>query len=145
MLHIRKAKTGAGVRSIPVLHAIPVEILRRRIGNRKASDAQLFAELNPGGPMDQLSWHVQKALGRYRDRLGLPAEVDQHSTRRQFATQVERLGIDPLAAERYFGHKPAGLMRGLYAKGTDEGMRKVAQAFRYPAEIEASLKRELGV
>jgi integrase len=144
MLHIRKSKTVAGVRSIPILHPIPVAILRGRIGKRAEKDAQLFTEFIPGGPMSQLSWHVQKALGRYRDRIGLPAEVDQHSTRRQFATQVERLGIDPLAAERYFGHKPAGLMRGLYAKGNEEAMREVAKAISYPAKIETALSSALG-
>ncbi len=144
-LHIRKAKTKAGERVLPIVHPIPVAILKRRIGKRTAPDAQLFAEFIPGGPMQQLSWHAQKALGRYRDKVGLPAEVDFHSTRRQFASQAELLGIDPLAAERYFGHKPAGLMRGLYAKGSDEAMRKVANAITYPPKVETAIRRALGI
>jgi hypothetical protein len=54
----------------------------------------LFAECRPGGPDKKLSWHKQKALGRDRDRLGIGAEVEFHSTRRTFMSKMENSGAD---------------------------------------------------
>ena len=144
MLHIREAKSRAGARSIPILHPIPVNVLKQRIGKRRDPVAYLFAEFAPGGPDGKRSWQVQKALGHYRRTVGLPEGVDFHSTRRTFATVMEKLGgVDPRWVERYFGHKPTGLMGRVYAQGAPESLRKVAQAVKYPANIERAFAKAL--
>jgi integrase len=140
MLHIREAKSRAGARSIPILHPIPASVLKQRIGKRRDPAAFLFAEFAPGGPDGKRSWQVQKALGHYRRAVGLPEGVDFHSTRRTFATVMEKLGVDLRWVERYFGHKPAGLIGRTYAQGSPESLRKVAQQVKYPAKVERAFK-----
>ena len=68
-----------------------------------------------------------------------------HSTRNTFATITERLGIDSLWCTRYFGHKPQGMMSGLYAGVSPESLRKVAQEIRYPAKVERAIREALGI
>jgi len=145
ILHIRNAKTKSGIRSLPIYHKIPVAILRERIGKRKDPAAQLFAEFIPGGPDKRLSWQVQKALGRYRDKVGLGTETDFHSTRRNFAQRMKALKVFPLAAMRYVGHKPRDITFGLYSQVTAESLREVARKVAYPKKIEKAFKVALGL
>ena len=61
---------------------------------QKDATESLFPECRPGGPDNKLSWHVQKALGRDRDRLSFGPETDFHSTRRTFMSMMgKRLAI----------------------------------------------------
>jgi len=143
VMHIRDAKTPDGLRDLPVLHPIPVAVIRERIGKRK--DGFLFAELAPGGPDNKRSWQVQKAMGRYRRILELPMGVNFHSTRRTFATVMERRGVNQQWATRYFGHKPEGMMAAVYAQVSPENLRKVALEVRYPAKVEQALRKALSV
>lgn len=142
---ITEAKSEAGIRTIPITHPIPVAILRRRIGKRTDPEAQLWEGLSPGGPDRKYSAAVQKALGRYRDRVGLPSEADFHSTRRSFATRLLNKGVAGVARDRYFGHKSEALADNTYAGETPQLLLKVAQAISYPEEIEEALRRELGI
>lgn len=142
-LCVERSKTGAGLRSLPVLHAIPVGILRARIGDRDTG--QLFKEFIPGGPGKKLSWYAGKALGRYRDQVRLGTETDFHSTRRTLITRLEELEADPLSAARYAGHKVPGMTFGLYSKGSESQLLKIAQTIRYEKEIEEALERTLQV
>ena len=103
ILHIRASKTAAGARSIPIYHPIPVAVLKRRIAKRTERDAQLFEEFIPGGPQDSLMWYVGKAMGRYRDKVGLGAEVDTHSTRRQLITALVAKGHSKELVQFYVG------------------------------------------
>jgi integrase len=147
MLHIRRSKSPSGVRSIPILHPIPVAVLRRRINKRKDPAAQLFEEFKPGPEQHgaKMSFYPQKALGRLRDRLGFGPEVDFHSCRRNFATTMEAKRVYPPALVRYLVHNPPGLSFGLYAKGEDEALRDVARAVAYPAKVERAMRAALGI
>jgi integrase len=145
ILHIRKSKTPGGVRSIPVVHPIAVEVLRRRIGERTDPKAQLFAEFTPGGPERKLSWYPQKRLGRYRDLIGLDETTDTHSTRRDLITLLEAREVYPLWIMRYVGHVPEGVTFGVYAKVSPASLMQVAKAITYPAPIEAAMRAALGV
>ena len=115
----------------------------RTLTKRTDPEAQLWEEFCPGGPDRKYSAAVQKALGRYRDRVGLPAEVDFHSTRRSFATRLLNKGVTGPGRDRYFGHKPEALADNLYAGETPQLLLKVARAIDYPEEIETALRREL--
>jgi integrase len=143
VVRIPDSKTTAGVRSIPVLHPIPVAILRERIGKRKDPKAQLFAEFTPGGPEKSLGWYVGKAMGRYRDTLGLTAEVDTHSTRRQMITNLIADGHAETPVQWYVGHKPKGITAGVYAKPTDAALRTVAKSIKLSPKVERALRAAL--
>ncbi len=135
IMHIREAKTNAGKRSIPILHPIPVAVIQRRIGKRKDPKAQLFAEFNPGGPDKTLGEHIGKMMGHYRKAAGVGEGADFHATRTHLITRLVAQGNSKELVQFYVGHKVPGVT-GIYAKATDEGMRRIASAIRYPARIE---------
>jgi len=145
LLHIRRAKKDTGVRSIPILHPIPVAVLRERIGKRTDPKAQLFAEFIPGGPTRSLAWYPSKALGRYRDKIGLGTATDTHSTRRTLITRLIGKGLHERLVQFYVGHKPPGVTSGVYAKATDEGHRRIAREIHYPTSIERAFRKALGI
>ncbi|MCD6673439.1 MAG: hypothetical protein LT106_11335 [Burkholderiaceae bacterium] len=143
MLHITGAKTEAGIRTLPIIHPIPVAILKARLADRKDHGAQLFAEFIPGGRDKKLSWYPQRALGRYRDQVGLGVETDFHSTRRSFITRLEDAGASPLARDRYVGHTPKDLASRVYSGGSEAQLLRIAETISYPKEIEEALQRVL--
>ncbi len=145
-IKVEESKTDAGRRSIPIVHPAAVAILRKRLAKQKDAGASIFPECRPGGPDNKLSWHVQKALGRDRDALGFGAEVDFHSTRRNFMTLMENNGSDTVHAQRYVGHNVPSLMHRVYSEGASrENLRKVAAAVKYPAKVEAEFRRAAGL
>jgi integrase len=145
-LHIRSGtKTEESMRSIPILHPIPVAVLKRRIGDRSDPDAQLFVEFIPGGPLGSLAWYPSKALGRYRDKVGLGTATDTHSTRRQLITDLVSKGHPLTLVQFYVGHKPQGITAGVYATPTSAGLRKIAEAITYPPKIERAFRAALGI
>jgi integrase len=142
LMHVRDAKTRAGVRDLPILHAIPVAVIRERIGKRK--DGFLFDEFVPGGPDNKRSWQVDKAMNDYlRDDLKLPKGVRFHSTRHSFATRMEECTVDTRWAARYFGHSVPGLMGKRYSHA--KVLREVAHAIRYPAKVERAFAKALAI
>jgi site-specific recombinase XerD len=143
-LAITNDKTAAGDRTIPVVHPVAVAILKRRLAKQKDKSASLFPECRPGGPDNNLSHHVSKALGRDRDRLGFGPETDFHSTRRCFSTVMENAGVDLTHAQRYIGHAVSGggLMTGTYSDGASRAnLMKVARAVKYSAKVERELAK----
>lgn len=145
MLHIRRAKTQAGIRDLPIYHDVPCTILRAVIGKRTDQKTYLFPEFVPGGPDGKRSWNVQKALGRYRRAAGLDKRLTFHGTRNTFITRQEELETYGLAVMRYVGHKPEDITFGLYAKKTEGTLDKVARAIAYPKPIEAAWRTALGL
>jgi integrase len=143
-IHIRKSKSPNGVRSLPVTHATPCAVLKRRIGKRKDPKEQLFEEFKLGG-VGKLSANVQKALGRYRDRVGIPPEVDFHSTRRDLLTLLEAKGVNAIWLARYAGHKLPGVTFGVYAQVTPASLLEVANAVTYPKKVEDAFRKALDI
>jgi integrase len=143
-IHVRKAKSAAGVRSLPVVHAVPVAVLKRRIGQRTDSKAQLFEEFRIGG-IGKLSANVQKALGRYRKSIGLPSTVDYHSTRRDFLTMLEGAGANPIWTARYVGHQLPGVTFGVYTQGQAGSLLQIAETVKYSNRIERGFRNTLGI
>jgi integrase len=137
LVKVMRSKTEAGVRSLPVVHPAAVSILKRRITLQTNPAESIFPECRPGGPDNRLSWHVQKAMGRDRDRLGFGSAVDFHSTRRCFMTIMERAGASVVHAQRYVGHRVPTLMHSVYSDGASlDNLRKVAELVKYPPEVE---------
>lgn len=145
-IDIESSKTEAGVRGLPVVHKAAVAILKRRLEAQPKADESIFPECRPGGPDKRLSWHVQKAMGRDRDRLGFGPATDFHSTRRSFLTLMDNVGADVVHVQRYVGHRVPTLMHDVYSDGpTRENLRKVAAAVRYPAKVEAEFRKAAGL
>jgi site-specific recombinase XerD len=142
VMRIRDAKTQAGDRAIPVLHPIPVAVIKARIGKRTDPKAQLFEEFTPSGPDADLGENIGKSMGHYRDAVGITTEADFHSTRRQLITALVAQGHSKELVQFYVGHKVPGVT-GIYAKPTHEGMRKIAQAIEYPPKIERAFRAAL--
>lgn len=138
-LRVRKAKTAAGVRSIPVVHPAVVAILKGRAKAQTDPKGMIFSECVPGGPDNKTSWHVSKAMGKDRDRLAL-SEVTFHSTRGTFMALQENAGSNVVHVQRYVGHVIDTVMHKNYSDGsTLETLRAVANVVRYPAAVEAAL------
>jgi integrase len=142
IVHIRKSKTLAGVRSIFVLHDIPVAILRRNIGKRKDPDALLFPYLARPPEGQPLSFYMGKAMGQYRRTLGFGRETDFHSTRRNFYTRCLELNINRDWYSMYVGHSLGGMARH-YAGKSATILRAVAQGIGYPKRIEDTWRAAL--
>jgi integrase len=144
VVNIRKAKTDAGLRSIPVVHPVAVRVLQARADAQKDPKGLLFSECQPGGPDNKTSWHVSKALGKDRDRLKLDA-VTFHSTRATFMTLQENAGTNYVHVQRYVGHVIDTVMHTDYSGGSSvETLKAIALAVRYPAEVEQALAGALG-
>jgi integrase len=146
LVRIEKAKTKAGIRNLPVLHPAAVAILARRREAQKDEAKSIFPECRPGGKDNKLSWHVSKAMGRDRDRLGFGPEVDFHSTRRSFMTMMENTGADVVHVQRYVGHRVPTMMHTVYSDGASfENLRKVAARVRYEDEVEVEFRKAAGL
>lgn len=142
-LNINKSKTEAGVREIPVVHSAAVAVLRARLNRQHAPGASIFSECRPGGPDNKLSWHVQKAMGRDRKRLGFGSEVDFHSTRRCFMTMIDDSELKVVHIQRYVGHQIPTVMHAVYIKkAVKASLLRVARAVRYAPEVEEAMGRE---
>lgn len=136
---VRKAKSNAGRRVVPVVHPTAVAILSQRKEAQADPGGLLFSECASGGPDSKTSWHVSKAMGRDRDRLGLN-EVTFHSTRGTFMTLQENAGTNVVHVQRYVGHVIDTVMHKRYSAGsTPETLLLIAEAVKYADEVEAQL------
>ena len=144
IVHIRKSKTTAGVRSLYVLHPIPVAILRRNIGKRKDPVALLFPYLARPPVGQPMSFYMGKAMGAYRRKVGLGRETDFHSTRRNFYTRCLELDVNRDWYSMYVGHSLGGMAKH-YAGKSAATLKKVAQAIKYPAPVERTLRAALEI
>lgn len=139
---IREAKTGAGVRRVPI-HPDILPIVERLRADAQA-DTFLFPELNtppPSSPLERsMPW--VKAFGRYRQSLGVhereegkrQARTDFHSFRRWFITKAEQAGIPKDTIASVVGHAREGMTFGVYSGGPSWEQRKACVgAVRLPA------------
>jgi integrase len=139
VLNVRKAKTDAGVRSIPVVHPAVIAILKGRARAQTDPKGMIFPECVPGGPDNKTSWHVSKAMGKDRVKLAL-TEVTFHSTRGTFMALQENAGTNVVHVQRYVGHVIDTVMHKDYSGGsTVETLTTIAKAVRYPDRVEAEL------
>jgi len=143
VIQVRKAKTAAGVRSIPVTHAAAVAVLSGRVAAQQSDpDRRIFSECVPGGPDRKPSWQVSKAMGRDRSRLSFPPGAVFHSTRANFATLLENKGATSDHIKRYVGHVIDDVLRKSYAREvTAESLRPLANAVKYGDAVESALRR----
>lgn len=142
LFNIRRSKTEAGVRKVPI-HPDLVGIVARRVSGEGA-DAYLFDEAG-GAPKvgRERSQMASKRFGLYRDRLGLTerhpgarqAAADFHSWRRWFITEAERAGQPPHIIAAVVGHLKGreGMTLTVYSDGPSAKQhRACVEAVRLP-------------
>jgi integrase len=144
VVHVRESKTDAGMRSLPIVHSIPVAVLTRNIGDRTDRDALLFPYLAPPPSGMPMSFYMGKRMGDYRRKLGFGRATDFHSTRRNFYTRCLELDVHRDWISMYVGHS-LGAMAGHYAGKSNAILRAVAERIRYPDPIEQAMRAALGI
>lgn len=151
LIEIKKAKTPAGERTIPI-HSALREIFTKRCEGKMPSD-YLFPELptpRPNSPIER-SQKTSKAFTRYRRSLGVDdriegarqSRVDFHSFRRWFITKAKDAlnegvkGYSHWTIAQVVGHGkddgPLAITMGRYAgDDTLKAMRACVEAVRLP-------------
>ncbi len=125
LFRITKAKTAAGVRSVPI-HSDLCAIVTRRIAG-KAPNGHLFDDLPtpPEGSARERSMPASKRFSRYMRAVGVAVVVpgkrrsltNFHSLRRWFITRAEHAGQTHTTVASVVGHKRQGETFGLYSGG----------------------------
>jgi integrase len=129
---IRKGKTEAAVREVPIHHSAAHVIERRR----KSADGFLFGDLVPGGLDKKRSWNASKAFGHYTKKLDLGEQRQVfHALRNTFTEAMEAAGVPESTTDLIIGHKRASLTYGHYSKGERVDLRTPINKLRYPAEV----------
>lgn len=138
--NIRKAKTKAGVRRVPIHSALTPLVARRVVGKRL--DQFLIEEL--AARKDHTSDRAGKASERftaYRRALGIEpakpgqrqADADFHSFRRWFITKAEQAGQPESTIQAVVGQKRPSLAFGTYSGGpSDPQFTAVVESVRLP-------------
>lgn len=106
-LDISKAKTAAGERFVPIIHADTQALIKERLKDRKRSD-MLFSTMRQNN-LGQYSPAVSKRYGRRLKRLGLPSEdvkgvVGAHSWRHRAVTKARQAGMPMENITIFIGH-----------------------------------------
>lgn len=138
LFNIRKAKTQAGVRVVPI-HSGLTQMIHARCRGKRPEDF-LLHELGPTpttGAIRARSDPLSKQFTRYRREIGVDALasghrrslVNFHSFRRWFITKAEHAGIPPWTIESVVGHKRSGMTLGVYSEGSSvEQLRACVEA-----------------
>ncbi len=139
---LRRAKTPAGRRRVPI-HSALAEIMTRRTEGKPA-EAWLFPEPGPERPGRERSMAVSKRFGGYRQRLGVhdaagggrQSRVTFNSLRRWFITAAVNARQPPHMVSLLVGHEEGrkGMTLGIYWQGADDdALRAVVEAVKLPA------------
>jgi integrase len=140
---LRRAKTRAGIRRVPIHSALARIIARRTEG--KPAGAFLFPEPGAAKPGRERSMAVSKRFGRYRIGLGVDERVDGrrhsritfHSLRRWFVTKARGAGFDRAVVAAIVGHEAGNITDDAYSGGPDDELkRRCVEAVRLP-EVES--------
>jgi integrase len=126
---LRRAKTAAGRRRIPI-HSALVEIVARRTKGESAS-AFLFHEAGPERAGRERSMAASKRFGHYRKRLGVDETRDGArqsavvfaSFRNWFITKA-RAGFDRAVVAAIVGHEAGNITDDVYSGGPPDALRR---------------------
>jgi integrase len=139
--NIRKSKSAAGVRRVPIHTGLAGVVARRVAG--KAATGYLFHEpTTPASRGGQRSGAMSQMFGRYRIRLGVHeredgrrhSRVDFHSLRRWMITQCRQAGIDQATVAAVVGHEVGNLTDDVYSSGPSKAQRRACvESVKLPA------------
>jgi integrase len=137
--NIRRAKTAAGVRTVPIHPDLGVILERRTRG--KAPNAYLFEEAGDVPPGRVRSGRLSARFTKYRQSVGVHdkdhnrrhSRVDFHSLRRWFVTKARQAGIDRAVVAATVGHEVGNLTDDTYSGGPSlEQRRACVEAVKLP-------------
>ncbi|WP_191057897.1 tyrosine-type recombinase/integrase [Geminicoccus harenae] len=141
-LHIRKSKTEAGIRDVPV-HSILRPLIISLVEEARGATAEgwLFPTLKPGGAgREKRSHYASKAFGMMtREKLKLTDERKVfHSFRANAITALQRAGINGQTIGQLVGHANGSVTFGVYSDGLlvqqlSEALEKVTYGSRVDA------------
>lgn len=119
-LSLRKGKTPAARRRVPLLEPRIIQLLADRKGKTSRPTDPIFPELVPLGERGR-AHYATKRLGRLV-RMVITDEnvVAAHSWRHRAETLQERADIAPGTSDWFMGHTRPGEGRGRYSAGPDE-------------------------
>lgn len=132
---IRKGKTEAAKRNVPIHSQLKAIVVRRSKG--KAATEFLLNEI--GGDSDSLS----KRFGRYRDKMigkteGRQSNKTFHSLRHHFNHIRLNANVQERIMQELMGHALEGVNLGVYYHGrTDEQAIAAVEAVSLPVALEA--------
>lgn len=145
LFDIRRSKTKAGVRKVPI-HSALANIVRERTTDSKTgetlpADAFIFPDFPESGWDGARTMAVSKRFATYRRRLGVDdkpdpearrSRVDFHSFRRWFARKCEEAGQHESVVARIMGHSDGlSITFGLYSQAQPiEIMRACVESVR---------------
>jgi integrase len=146
-LHIRKSKTEAGVRDVPlhpVLRPLVASLVEAARG--LTQEGWLLPNLKSGGAGgDKRSHYPSKAFGiMTRDRLGLTDEAKKfHSFRANAITALQRAGINAQTIGQLVGHENGSVTFGVYSDGLlVKQLAEAVEKISYGPKVDA-LAREM--
>lgn len=137
---LRRAKTKAGRRRIPI-HSALVEIIERRTRDQPPGGF-LFPEPGPERPGRERSMPVSKRFRTYRKRCGVhdarpgvrQSAVTFHSFRHWFVTKAREAQNDRALVAAVVGHEVGNITDDRYSGGpSDERKRACVESVRLPA------------
>ena len=142
LFKITKAKTTAGVRSVPAHPDLCSIVAGRSAG--KSLDGYLFDELTdpPAGSPRERSMPAVKRFSRYMRAIGVAVLVpgkrrsltNFHSLRRWFVTKAEHAGQPETIIASVVGHKRQGMTLGVYSGGPNAAQfRACVKSVKLPA------------
>ncbi len=147
LFDIRRAKTKAGVRKVPI-HAALADIIRDRTTSAKTGeslppDAFIFPDFPESGWDGARTMAISKRFATYRRRLGVDdkpdpnarrSRVDFHSFRRWFSRKCEEAGQHESVVARVMGHSDGlSITFGLYSQAQPlEIMRTCVESVKLP-------------
>lgn len=151
VFNIRRSKTPAGVRKVPI-HPDLKAIVARRTKNAETGDdlepeAFIFPDFPESGWDNSRTMAVSKRFATYRRSVGVDdvtpgqrrSKVDFHSFRRWFAHECEVAGQSETVVARVMGHeKGLGLTFGTYSQAKPlEMMKACVECVKLPTTSDA--------
>ncbi len=120
LFSIRRSKTMAGVRKVPIHSGLAAIVARRTEG--KTSAAYLFHEATDryvrGANLSHKFTHYRLSVGVNEQEEGRrQSRVDFHSFRRWFVTKARNAGIDRAVVAAVVGHEAGNLTDDTYSGG----------------------------
>ena len=128
VIHITKAKTKAGIRSIPIPATLKTTISEL---SKNSKDGYLINS-SAGNKYNVRSDSISKRFGRLKKSMGYSRTHVFHSIRKTAATQLEQAGINPLTIMIMMGHSRKTVTFDIYAKGpTNEQKLAALNCIKY--------------
>lgn len=143
LFNVRRSKTNAGVRKVPI-HAALAATVKARCEGKAPDDFLLHEAGSEGGWGNERSMPFTKRFSTYRRSCGVDEKVEGHrrsrvnfhSFRRWFITKADQAGLRREDIERTVGHKVQGMSLGLYSGGASvEQLRAVVERVELPEGI----------